>query len=212
MAVKLSEAKRTTHNEQREWILELSRWLKLDPTLVAERAGLAGTTLTRLVNNSGYRGTLRSTTIRRLTEAYGVPSPEEFARGAKFPGAEAEPVDLKASPELTPVLHALAGENHNLELWRLRTDMLAAAGYLAGDILLVDPHGTPKPHDVVSAQIFEIARTTSVTIWRVYDPPYLVSAGLDRIGWKPMAVDGERVRLTGVVKYMIRPHSLSATR
>jgi hypothetical protein len=212
MAIKLPEARRKTQNEQREWSVELSRWLDLDPTLVAQRAGLAGTTLTRLLNDKKYRGVLRATTVRRLTEFYRVPSPEEFARGVQFPGAEAELVDLKTSPELVRISHELAGENSNLELWRLRTDMLAAAGYLAGDILFVDPSGTPKRHDVVSAQIFELARTTSVTVWRVYEPPYLVGAGLDRIGWKPVTIDGERVRLRGVVKFMIRPHGLSDTR
>jgi hypothetical protein len=212
MAIKLPEARRKTQNEQREWLVELSRWVDLDPTLVAERAGLAGTTLTRLAHDKGYRGVLRATTIKRLTEFYGVPSPEEFARGVQFPGAEAELVDLKASPELLRISHVLAGESHGLELWRLRTDMLAAAGYLAGDILFVDPKGTPEPHDVVSARVYDAARRLSVTVWRVYDTPYLIGAGLDRIGWKPMAVDGERVRITGVVKYMVRPHGLSATR
>jgi hypothetical protein len=212
MAVKLPEARRKTQNEQRAWAAELSRWLNLDPTLVAEKAELAGTTLTRLLNDEGYRGVLRATTIKRLTEFYRVPGPDEFARGVQFPGAEAELVDLKASPEWVRISDALAGENHKLELWRLRTDMLAGAGYLAGDILFVDPEGTPKPHDVVSAKIFEHRSTISTTVWRVYNTPYLIGAGLDRIAWKPEAVDGERVRITGVVKYMVRPHGLSDTR
>jgi hypothetical protein len=213
MAVNLSDTTRAVQQEQRAWIRELSRWKRLDASTLAVRAGLSGTTLTRLINDPDYRGTLRADTIKRLTETYGVPTPEEYARGALFPGIEAERFDYKsATPELARTVKQLIAERPGLEPWRLRGEALAAVGYLAGDVVIVDANAAPKPQDAVCAEAYDLDRGAANLIWRVYDPPYLVGAGPERTGWKPLAVDGERVRITGVIAQMIRPHPLSATK
>jgi hypothetical protein len=213
MAIKPSDTTREIRAVQRVWIEKLASWTGLDPSIIATRAGLSGTTLTRPLNDEGYRGVLRPETIHRLVKEYKVPSPDEFARGALFPGEEAEPFDPRTVPaDVARAVKALAAEHPGVEPWRLKGDVLIAVGYLPGDILLVDTTAVARAQDVVCAQApnTDGSGPPLVTIWRVYDPPWLIGASPDRTAHKPLPVDGERVVVKGVICQMIRPQRLSA--
>lgn len=81
------------------------------------------------------------------------------------------------------------------DAWQLRTRAIELAGYLPGDIVVVDRNAEPRPGDVVVAQT-EAARPRDVTtIWRIYAPPVLMPASSDRsllptplVGAIPMGV------------------------
>lgn len=82
-------------------------------------------------------------------------------------------------------------------VWMVRNAHMAASGYLPGDSILVDMNAAPRKGDAVVAQVYDWSADDAVTVLRLYLPPYLVRPGLD--AETPLAVDGERVLIKGVV-------------
>lgn len=219
-SVKRSETKRDIQAKQRAWLREVLETKRLTPSRLAIGAGVSDTTISRLLNNEEYTGTLAQETIERIKDTYKVPGPEEFAggrRGVALLGlSEAARFDVRREQnDLAAVVEAiLRGRNH-VEPWRLKTMALEGVGYLPGDIVFVEilaEGQLPKPQDAVCAQVVDYQHGSAETVWRVYDPPFLVGAANERTAYKPLLVDGERVKVVGVIREAYRPHSLSATR
>lgn len=212
-----SETKRALIARQREWLNEVVKAVGTSPSRMAKDAGVSDTTITRLLNNPDYDRALSPVVIERIKEAHKVPGPEEYAsvRGTRawIGLSEAERFDQSAEPErLATIVAAMLGNRNTIDPWRLKTDALVEAGYLAGDIAFVDLNASPEPQDVVCAQIYDWQRGRAETVFRVYDPPYLVAAAHDRTAYKPLLVDSDRVVIKGVVVESWRPHRLSEIR
>jgi hypothetical protein len=211
-----SAAKREVQERQREWLREIVRATGQKASQIAVKANVSDTTLTRLLNNPTYRHTLTQITIDRIKRTYGVPGPEEYAVQGRqgMPGfGEAERVVAQHEPQaLAHVIDTLVGGRNARDVWRLKTEALTQAGYLAGDIVIVDLNAQAAPQDVVCAQVYNWNQGVAETVFRVYDPPFLVAAALDRTAYKPLLVDNDRVIIKGVVIESFRPHRLSATR
>lgn len=204
-----SDAKREVQQRQREWLQQIITTTGDKPSIIASNSGVSDSTLTRLLNNPAYRHTLTQVTIDAIKATYKVPGPEELAgRGMLVGFGEAERLERK---EMQSVAGALVGTKA-VEIWRLRTEALVAAGYLPGDLLMVDATVEPKPQDLVCARVTDWARGAEQTLFRIFDPPFLVAAAADRTAFKPLLIDNERVKLSGVVVESYRPHRLSATR
>lgn len=211
-----SQKQKELQQRQRAWLSEVVTATRLKPSQIAAGAGVSDTTLTRLMNNPDYSGTLSQVTIDRIKETYKVPGPEEFA-SARRPSligfAEAERFDIKrAQREIARIVEAIVEGRPHVDPWRLRTGALEGAGYLSGDIVFVDQDAVPHPQDAVCAQVTDFQRGSAETVWRVYDPPFLVAAAHDRTAYKPLLVDQERVMIRGVIVDSFRAHRLSATR
>jgi transcriptional regulator with XRE-family HTH domain len=215
----LSATKKRLQALQRSWLHEIVASSGLKLAQIATKAGVSDTTLSRLANDEAYEGTLSQLTIARIKEAFRVPGPEEYGAGggrrrfglAGF--AEAQRFVPKAEPEpLAAAVSALIGDRHAIDAWRLRTEALVEAGYLAGDIVLVDMNASPEPQDAVCAQVYDWQRGGAETVWRIYDPPFLVAAAHERTAYKPLLVDNDRVIIKGVLIGSIRPHALSTLR
>lgn len=211
-----SQAKVELQTRQRAWLQEVVKSTGLKPSQIAGVAGVSDTTLTRLLNNPGYRHTLTQLTIDRIKLSFKVPGPEEYAtqgRLGMIGFGDAERFDARHEPEgLARVLAAMLADRTAVDPWRLKTNALELVGYLPGDLVLVDLNAVPKPQDVVCAQVIDWTRGGAETVFRVYDPPFLVAAATDRTGYKPLLVDNDRVIVKGVVVESVRPHRLSATK
>lgn len=217
--VNRSDTKKSIQARQRAWLSEVISAVKLKPSQFAIGAGVSDTTITRLLNNEKYSGTLGPETIERIKSTYKVPGPEEYASARRSPLiglSEAErfaPRDENG--ELADIVAAIVNGRAHIEAWRLKTMALENVGYLPGDIVFVEnlpDHHQPRPQDAVCAQVVDYAHGAAETVWRVFDPPFLVGAGHDRTAYKPILVDGERVKVVGVIRESFRPHRLSATR
>lgn len=211
-----SEAKKRVQELQRRWLQEIANLTSLKPSQIATRAGVSDTTLTRLANDKNYSGTLSALTIERIKETFRVPGPDEYSAARRLGLAgltEAQEFAADGEPPaLVAAITALIAGREGVDPWRLKTDALVDAGYLAGDIVLVDLNAAPAPQDAVCAQIYDWQRGGAETVWRIYDPPFLVAAARDRTAFKPVLVDNDRVAIKGVVVGMVRPHALSTTR
>lgn len=211
-----TDVKRALQERQREWLAEILRATKLKPSQLAVEAGVSDTTLTRLLNNPEYTHTLSQLTIDRITSKFKLPGPEEFktgGRGALLGFAEAERfVAENDSTGAGQIVTAMLQGRVGVDPWRLRTLSLEAAGYLPGDIVFVDLNAEPRAHDAVCAQVYDWARGAAETVFRIYNPPFLIGASRDQLAYKPLLVDNERVVLKGVVVQSFRPERLSAPR
>lgn len=209
-------AKRAVLERQRAWLQQIVKSTGEKASTIAGQSGVSDTTLTRLLNNPDYRHTLTQVTIDRIKKRYGVPGPEEYASQGRpsMPGfGEAERFDARReTPALAHIVEALVGGRNAHDVWRLKTEALTQSGYLAGDLVVVDLNLVPAAQDVVCAQVYDWTRGVAETVFRVYDPPFLVGAALDRTAYKPLLVDQDRVIVKGVVVESFRPHRLSAVR
>ena len=217
--VNRTEKKKNIQDRQRNWLLEVLDKVKLKPSPFAINAGVSDTTITRLLNDENYRGTLGPETIERIKDAYKVPGPEEYASSRRSPligMSEASRFELRREKgELSAIVEAILRGRPHVDAWRLKTQALENAGYLPGDIVFVEQLSAAQqamPQDAVCAQVVDYQHGAAETVWRVYDPPFLVAAAHDRTAYKPILVDGDRVKIAGVIRESFRPYSLSVTR
>lgn len=172
-----------------------------------------------MLNNEEYSGTLAPETIERIKDTYKVPGPDDLTSSGRpmlIGLSEAARFDPgRERGELATVVSAIMRGRTSMEAWRLKTMALEGVGYLPGDVLFVrfltEGEG-PKPQDAVAATLVDHQHGSAETVWRVYDPPFLVGASNDRTAYKPVLVDGDRVRIVGVVEESYRPHRLSSNR
>lgn len=210
-----SEIKRDLRDRQREWLQQLVNATGKSASQIAVLSGVSDTTLTRLLHNPDYEGTLTQLTIDRIKDTMRVPGPAEAGgrRSEMLGFAEAEVLDEGAEPAaVMRVIKALLSARQSAVAWRIKTSALEAVGYLPGDLVIVDPHVNPQPQDVVCATVNDFRRGGAETVWRVFMPPYLIGASHDRTAYKPLLIDNDNVSIKGVVVESFRPHALSATR
>lgn len=180
----------------RGWIDRIRAERGWSRTQLAHQAGLTTSTVTRLFRND-YKGTLNAATIAKLSRATGISAPPNLG------GIEGAVTGFH-EPEITP---AVAGEYHsspNLTDWIINGNSLVLAGYMPGDRITVDDSASPKPGDVVVAQLYNNERGTAETVIRIWQPPYLTTASITVEDRKPVLVDGQNALIRGVVIKMLR--------
>jgi transcriptional regulator with XRE-family HTH domain len=137
-----------------------------------------------------------------LFERHGIGRAEVLALAGLADGAgsaltladEAVPYDGDL-PEASPL-----PLRHATDFWEIRGRALDLAGLLPGDVVAVDLRQSEfKAGDVVCAQIYDWQKGSATTVFRVYEPPYLIALSTDPQHRKPVLVDGEQVLLKGRV-------------
>lgn len=181
-------------------------------TALAKEAGQSENTLTRFRSRDG--AVLSGLTIRLICELTGLPGPETYLlpNAAGF-SEEATAYHLPtgkagtsmAEPMIARMLAQAIKDRPNASPWILKSRAIEAAGYLPGDIMIADSAVTPQAGDIVCAQIYDVRQGTAETVFRLYEPPYLVSASGESLLRKPLPVDNERVIVMGTVTETFRP-------
>ncbi|MBL8790541.1 MAG: helix-turn-helix domain-containing protein [Rhizobiales bacterium] len=193
--------------DQRTYVLEVLARTGLKQTELAKRAGLDPSTLSRfLSSHSGPR--LRLSTIRRIEKLTGLP----FSAGTSPPDGEAHGFSESEAllladnvPDVVAVvLNHLRATHGSVDAWTLKSRALELGAYRAGDILFVKLAASPLKGDVVCAQIYDWSAGRTETVFRIFDPPYLISATADPKLFAPYALDDERVGVKGVVLHCLR--------
>jgi hypothetical protein len=206
----LARADHETSRQHREYLHRVIAHTGKRPTPLAKAAGVAASTLTRLLKENST-ATLHARTLSKLQEYSGVslfgggPSAPPGPRGL---AEDAVPFDAKsADPAVSAAIRALIGSRQAADSCTIRTRALECIGYLPGDIVIVDHGRQPEPGDVVCAQVYDWGRSEPETVMRIYEPPVLVAASLDEHLRRPLMVDNVRVIIKGVVL----PHRLRPT-
>lgn len=197
-------------DEIRAWVERALEKTGETPSALARRAGLATTTLTRFLNdqNSPMLG-LRS--LAKLAHVAGIEPPLGVAKPDQSRGmaeAEGTPYDPEAGSPIAAAISALLSRRNAADPWRLSTRAIEQRGYMPGDIVIVDLNAKPESGSIVCAQVYEWAKGSAETVFRVYEPPYLVAACADAelatALRRPLIVDNDRVVIKGVVTEGLR--------
>jgi len=167
--------------------------------------------ISRIVNGS-QKMTLDQ--ARVFADLLGVPLPEMIERGGlgeKQVAQEFTPGFSESDAavwlgggnqaETAPVaaVAAALGARAGVDVWRVKSRVMALAGLMEGDFMLVDTHQSErvKAGDIVIAQVYN--RTGATTVLRRFEAPVLVAASIDPADGRVFVVDGVNVVIRGKV-------------
>ncbi len=199
----------------RDWLAKLPSLTGKSHTAMAAELGMAVTTLTRPLSPAD-RGTSapNQRTIDKIVARYGVAPPDFTGRGGhKRPlrgfQEDAAPYRSGSGDPLTLAVQALIAGRANADPWVIKSRSLELAGYLPGDVVVVDLGREAALGDAVCAQVnIDYQRGSAETVMRIYEragaTEILVAASMDDRLRQPIALD-ERAAIKGVIVGMVRP-------
>jgi hypothetical protein len=198
----VAENKDTDREALKAWLRHNLEARRVAPTKVARDLGIATTTLTKFLNDPKYKFTPSTPIVAQLERYFGQQAPRANFAGAPggTPMLEGLPISQDGLIDgLAAALAALIGSRKSIQLWEIATHALEAAGYLPGDLVLVDPHVQPNDGDVVCAEVADPQTGARHPIFRLFQKPYLLTSALDRNLRIPLLVDDRAVIVRGVV-------------
>ncbi|WP_407155202.1 hypothetical protein [Bradyrhizobium sp. STM 3557] len=180
---------------------------------MARQLGLSPSTFTRFVRlPDSSEKTLHPATLDKVEQLRQInsdsPTPTKTQAAWAEARQEAEPVEMTANWDtyLAQAVRSLIGNREGIEAWRLHTRALELEGFMPGDIVLIDLHGSPRPGDAVYATVREHARPEPVM--RQYQPAGAVNLLVPRTNEPQppatLVVDNKAVVIRGV----LLPHRL----
>ena len=204
----------TARRKQLAWIqaiLATNRWTA---TRLAREASISQSTLAKFLGDPLDAAHLSLRSVEKIAQVSPLApySTEPPAHGRGFGEADALPFEAEDNddPATRSVAAAKGGRNH-VDPWVLRSRALETAGYMPGDVLIVDLNAQPQDGDVVCAQVYDRAGNAE-TVFRLLERPFLVSATLVRGHFKPILIDDDQVAVRGVVVASVRPRQIRQVR
>ncbi len=200
-----SERRAAIRDEQRRWLETVTSRTGLSLSEIAKRAGKHHTTITRFYHNPDVKTLLSPMTLSLISSFSGVPTPGAIT-AEKPTGFHEKDAAFKSQPdsksEQYQILEPIMRGRPNAHIWTINNNSLLLAGVKSGDQIVVDMAETPQDGDVVCAQVEHSGQTS--TVFRVYQNPYIISAGTDIETTRPELVDNRRVRVMGVMIALLR--------
>ena len=195
--------------EQIEWVRAVMSYLGVpSANQLAEMAGVNPANIQRPLSPN-YKGKFGVATIARIAAAANLRPMEFPSRPAGLGEPEAAQFTFDGAQDaidsnIDRAVRELTRGRNGRDPWIMKSYALEMSGVLPGDILIVDMNLQPKPKDIVCAQIYSRGGREAETVFRVYEPPYLMMNSLRYGIQKPIPVDGEDVVIRGVVDGMFR--------
>lgn len=198
---------------QLDWlnaILQSRRWR---PNRLAVSAGVDPSALSRFLNDPTGKRTLNSFTVEKIEAASGFPAyetdPESVTptRGGYTVG-DGKPLDADRPGELQRAIAAIKQDRNGIDAWVLTSRCLENAGYLPGDVLMIDLNARPKKGDIVVAMIYDRSGHPETAI-RVLGEPFLYSSSMDPAFMEPILID-KNVVIVGTMVTSLRERRAAA--
>jgi transcriptional regulator with XRE-family HTH domain len=207
-----TETREALKSAQWDWLQAVKARTGWTPTRIARESGLTPTTILRFDNRDPkYPNALSAQTISQIAQGTGVAATAELlgehavSPPMQLREGEAAPYRAEASDPLESAIKAMTNGRNGLDPWVLRSAALVEAGYLPGDVLMVDLNLEPRPGDVVCAQLYRWAEKKAETVFRLFEAPsFLLAASRDPALRKPVMVDDDNTVIKGVVTCMLR--------
>lgn len=204
-----------TLDQQLDWVRADMKHLGVTANGLATRAGFRASTIQKPLNDPDWPHALSGTTLAKIARVAGV-KPMEFPNRPTGSGeAEATAfvfgeVSDAIGSNIDRAVRELTRGRAGRDPWVLHSYALESSGYLPGDILIIDRNITPAPKDVVCAELYQWTGSKAETVFRLYEPPYLLTNSV-RVGiQKPLLVDNDHVVIKGVVDGLVRPRHVAA--
>jgi transcriptional regulator with XRE-family HTH domain len=194
-----------TRRKQLAWvnaILDVKNWNQFT---LAKEAGVHHSTLSKFLSDEQNIQQLSTRSVEKIAALNILPPYETKApvRQRGLAEGEASPYTAFDGDELSIAIAAMRAGRNGVDPWVLNSRALETAGYLPGDVLIVDLNGEPKSGDVVCAQVYDRTGRPE-TVFRLYEPPFLAAASLDRQLMRPILL-GDNAVVRGVVEASLRP-------
>jgi hypothetical protein len=195
--------------EQLDWVRAVMAHLGVPSyNALATRAGI-DPSLVQKPFNPNYKGKFGADTLKRIADAAGLRPMEYPDRPAGLGEAEAVRFNYDASSDaiarnVDRAVRELTSGRNGRDAWVIQGYALELAGFLPGDIVIVDMNITPQPRDIVCAQLYDWTGGKAETVFRLYDPPFLLIHSVRFGSQKPVLVDDDRVVIRGVVDGLLR--------
>ena len=197
--------------DQRHYIQDILSRTGWTQTELAKRAGLDPSTLSRFLVRTDSAHALRPSTLKRIAHVSGIAfddkKPDGAATSSGFAESEAQLLAQPLSTSITRAIAALGCGEPGTDAWVMRSRALELAGCRPDDILIVRLGETPLRGDIVCAQIYDWANNRAETVFRLFQPPYLVAASAEPALLAPIAIDGDKATIKGVVLHVLRNRS-----
>lgn len=202
-----------TRDQQKTWIEALRAAKGGTLTDLARACGLHQTTLTRWWSDPQDKALLGPRSLAQIADhtgwhPYSIPDPNV---PKTLPATSGDlvviPPDSTAwQMDLQSYIETMTNAHPGLFPRLITTRALETAGFLPGDICLIDQNVKPREGDAVCATV-DLSRAGPMraeSVLRLYFPPYLVAATHDAKLRRPMQVDEREVVIMGVVVGMFR--------
>ncbi len=189
----------------KDWIAQLMAEHNVTASELARRAGLAESTLTRLMSDTGSGNLPREGTIAKIERAFNTRRP--VIQTTNIPaGARGVIQDPRVSTkEIAGILSAAAANDLSaLEAYMVADRALDLKGYMPGDVLLIDTEKRPENGDIVAVSFGSPTQSTGRVSLRIYDTLFLISHSTDDSLRRPILNEPGRVQLVGVVQMAVR--------
>jgi 1,2-phenylacetyl-CoA epoxidase PaaB subunit len=184
-----------------ELVLKTRRWNIAE---LARVTGIHPTTFSKFMNDPENRSRLQPAKIGAIEQASGM-SYRDFGQVRGFEEAESDLYDITNAPDaLRMAISGYKRDRNGVDAWVLNSSSLELAGYIPGDILIVDLNAQPRNGDIVCAQVYR--QTQAETVFRILEEDFLISATVDRTKFKPLRLDSatNNVIVRGVVIASLR--------
>lgn len=195
--------------QQVEWVKAVMSYLGVkSANALALLAGVNPANIQRPLS-PGYKGKFGPDTIHAIARAANL-RPMQFPNRPAGLG-EADAVPYVFAPNANAIdanfdraVRELTMGRNGRDPWVMRSYALETSGIMPGDVLIVDLNLQAQPKDIVCAQLYQWSKMDAETVFRVYEPPYLLLNSA-RLGTaRPIAVDGNDVVIRGVVDGVLR--------
>lgn len=191
----------------RDWIAQLMAQHDIATVSeLARSAGLAESTLTRLMNPEGPGNIPREGTIAKIEQRFNTRRPA--TRTGRNDGTEQSCADpLGTALAITEKIRAIVANDapdETDEAYLVGDRALDLAGYLPNDIILVDPSIRPETGDIVALRFRTGPMKSRTLTLRIHDAPFLTAHSTDETLRRPILIDPDRIEIVGVVTKAMR--------
>jgi len=188
---------RRQHLDWYHFVLEVKGW---DAAELSRRTGKHPSTFSKFLNDPENKAQLGPATVRLIEQVSGLKafSTEIPVKPRGLADIESSRYEAEPLAVVDGAVKAMQGVRNGLEPWVMRSKALDGAGYMPGDVLLVDLNAKPEPGDVVCAQVYDRFGNAE-TVFRIFEDPFLVALTMRVNLIKPLLIDNDRVAIRGVV-------------
>lgn len=179
--------------QTRMWVRGILDHLQITPTELARPAEIAQSTLTRFLYQPEHPHDLSRRTIAAIARVAGT-EPFTTPSNGQATSEVVELTELDSGDSIWRALLKNDRPSNTIQTHIMKSRALELAGYLPGDLLIVDSAAVPARGDVVFAEIGAMD-----FVFRIYEPPFLTAASHDDRFRRPIIVDSLTVHIRGVV-------------
>lgn len=185
---------------------------------LAQLTRVAPSTLSRnLKPKPDYTHDMSAKTIRKIALATGIAPPSGL--GIDLGGALRgyQPADVERLDDEADDASPWIDRHEGRSSWQITSRVLELAGYLPGDVVIVDPSVAPRNGDAVFAEVYQLDRGTRTTALRIFEQSgpgaqallhvRSTDPGLDN---RTLLVDHERVTVVGTIVSSHRERRMDA--